>query len=235
MPRHRKCYAMNQLPLRFDTGVTLVGAGILDRTMVEAAHCLAPVLIAADSGADRLSEMRLTPRAVIGDMDSISDLERWRDGPAAFVHLAEQDTTDFEKCLYATEAPFYIAVGFTGGRIDHMLATFHALLRYPEKRIVLLGEHEVSALAPPGQTLRLKVTPGARVSIYPLTPVTATQSRGLAWPVDGLVMAPGRQIGTSNEATQPLIELTFDSPGALVMLERGALDSLVGEISNPAR
>jgi thiamine pyrophosphokinase len=226
---------MNQLPIRFDTGVTLVGAGASDRAMVQAAHSLAPVLIAADSGADRLSGMRLEPRAVIGDMDSISEPDRWRAGPVTFVHLAEQDTTDFEKCLYATEAPFYIAVGFTGGRIDHTLATFHALLRYPDKHIVVVGEHEVSALVPAGRTLRLKVTPGAPVSIYPLLPVTAVRSRGLAWPIDGLAMDPGRRIGTSNEATQPMIEIAFDGPGALVMLEREALGSLVGEISNPAR
>ena len=222
---------MNELPLRFETAVTLVGAGALDRAMVEAAHRLAPVLIAADSGADRLAEMRLSPRAVIGDMDSIADPERWRAGPAAFVHLAEQETTDFEKCLYATEAPFYLAVGFTGRRIDHTLAVFHTLLRYQEKRIVLIGEHEVSALAPPGATLRVAVTPGTRVSIYPLLPVTATRSRGLAWPVDGLALAPGRKIGTSNEASQPVIEVAFDGPGALVMLEREALGSLASAIS----
>ena len=226
---------MNQLPIRFDTSVTLVGAGASDRAMVAAALSLAPVLIAADGGADRLSGMRLEPCAVIGDMDSISDPDRWRAGPVTFVHLAEQDTTDFEKCLYATEAPFYIAVGFTGGRTDHMLATFHTLLRYPKKRIVVLGEHEVCALVPPGQILRLRVTPGAPVSIYPLLPVTAVRSRGLAWPIGGLAMAPGQKIGTSNEATQPLIEIAFDGPGALVMLKREALGSLVGEISNPAR
>ncbi len=226
---------MNELPLRFETAVTLVGAGALDRAMVEVAHRLAPVLVAADGGADRLAEMRLQPRAVIGDMDSIADPERWRAGPTAFVHLAEQDTTDFEKCLYATEAPFYMAVGFTGRRIDHTLAVFHTLLRYPEKRIVLVGEHEVSALAPPGAILRLGVTPGAPVSIYPLLPVTATRSRGLAWPVNGLALAPGRKIGTSNEASQPVVEVAFDGPGALVMLAREALGSLAGAISNPAR
>jgi thiamine pyrophosphokinase len=221
---------MNQLPMRFQTAVTLVGAGALDQVMVEAAHRLAPVLIAADSGADRLAGMRLTPRAIIGDMDSIADPDRWRAGPAAFVHLAEQDTTDFEKCLYATEAPLYLAVGFTGGRVDHTLAVLHTMLRYPEKRIVLIGEHDVSALAPPGETLRLALTPGARVSIYPLLPVTATRSRGLVWPIDGLEMAPGQRIGTSNEANQPVIEVAFDGPGALVMLEREALGSLVGAI-----
>ena len=63
-PAPRKCCVMNELPLRFETAVTLVGAGALDRAMVEAARRLAPVLIAADSGADRLAEMRLSPRAV---------------------------------------------------------------------------------------------------------------------------------------------------------------------------
>ncbi len=226
---------MSELPLRFESAVTLVGAGALDRAMVEAAHRFAPVLIAADGGADRLVEMRLHPRAVIGDMDSIANPERWRAGPAAFVHLAEQDTTDFEKCLYATEAPLYLAVGFTGRRIDHTLAVFHTLLRYPQKRVVVVGEHEVSALAPPGATLRLAVTPGTRVSIYPLLPVTATHSRGLAWPIDGLALAPGQKIGTSNEASQPVVEVAFDGPGALVMLEREALGSLAGAISNSAR
>ena len=167
-------------------------------------------------------------------MDSIADPERWRAGPATFVHLAEQETTDFEKCLYATEAPLYLAVGFTGRRIDHTLAVFHTLLRYQEKRIVLIGEHEVSALAPPGAALRLGVTPGARVSIYPLLPVTATHSRGLVWPIDGLAMAPGQRIGTSNEASQPVIEIAFDGPGALVMLEADALGSLIGAIGNQA-
>ncbi len=226
---------MSELPLRFESAVTLVGAGALDRAMVEAAHRFAPVLIAADGGADRLVEMRLHPRAVIGDMDSIADPERWRAGPSAFVHLAEQDTTDFEKCLYATEAPLYLAVGFTGRRIDHTLAVFHTLLRYPQKRVVVVGEHEVSALAPPGATLRLAVTPGTRVSIYPLLSVTATHSRGLAWPIDGLALAPGQKIGTSNEASQPVVEVAFDGPGALVMLEREALGSLAGAISNSAR
>jgi thiamine pyrophosphokinase len=226
-----KNHSMDQLPIRFQTAVTLVGAGAFDLEMVEAARRLAPVLIAADGGAERLAALRLAPQAVIGDMDSLADPERWRTGPAHFVHLAEQDSTDFEKCLYATEAPLYLAVGFTGRRIDHTLAALHAMMRYPAKRVILVGEDEVSALARPGSILRLAVTPGARVSIYPLLPVTATHSRGLTWPVDGLAFAPGRRIGTSNAATQPVIELAFDGPGALVMVEREALGALAGAMS----
>ncbi len=226
---------MAELPLRFETAVTLVGAGAPDAATVEAARRLAPALVAADGGADRLAAMRLGAQAVIGDMDSLAEPERWRTGPATFVHLAEQDTTDFEKCLYATEAPLYLAVGFTGRRLDHTLAVLHALLAHPAKRVVLAGAEEVAALAPPGEVLRLRLRPGMRVSIYPLAPVTGTHSRGLAWPIEGLELAPGRAIGTSNQASQPLIELGFDRPGALVMLEPDALGALAGAISNPGR
>jgi len=221
---------MTELPLRFPTPVTLVGGGDFDQAMIEAARRHAPALVAADGGADRLEALRLRPEAVIGDMDSVADPERWRAGPGHFVRIAEQDSTDFEKCLYATEAPFYLAVGFTGRRIDHMLAVLHVMLRYPGKRVVLLGEHEVSAFAPPGAVMRLTVTPGARVSVFPLMPVRALHSRGLVWPVDGMEMAAGTRVGTSNEASQPLVELQFEGPGALVMLERGALGSLVGAV-----
>ncbi len=65
--------------------------------------------------------------------------------------------------------------------------------------------------------------------------VTATRSLGRAWPIDGLALAPGERIGTSNEASQPVVEVAFDGPGALVMLEREALGSLAGAISNPVR
>ena len=82
--------------------------------MIAESRRVAPVLIAADGGADALHEMRLTPEAVIGDMDSLSDMAAWR-GRTRLVHLAEQDSTDFEKCLYATQAPLYVAPGFTGG------------------------------------------------------------------------------------------------------------------------
>jgi thiamine pyrophosphokinase len=222
---------MVALPLRFETPITLVGASALDPAAVEAARRLAPALVAADSAAEGLEAMRLSPQAIIGDMDSLAEPERWRAGPAAFVHLAEQETTDFEKCLYATEAPFYIAVGFTGRRMDHTLAVLHALLAYPDKRVVLVGEADVSALAPPGVTMRLSVRLGTRVSIFPILPVRGLRSRGLTWPIDGLALAPGAKIGTSNIASQPVVEVAFDGPGALVMLEPDGLPALAAAVS----
>ena len=217
---------MTRLPLRFDRPVTLVGGGALDGAMLAEARALAPGLVAADGAADWLLGQGIRPDAVIGDMDSIRSPDRMPEATRV-VHLAEQDSTDFEKCLYATEAPFYLAVGFTGRRVDHMLAVFNAMLRLADKRVVLLGEEEVMALAPPGRVLALCTGAGARVSIFPLAEVTGIRSVGLEWPVAGLTMAPGGRIGTSNRAALDRIEIGFDRPGALVMLERPALGELV--------
>ena len=222
---------MKAAALSFEQPVCLVGGGALNREMLEQALRHAPALVAADGAADRLAEWGYRPRAVIGDMDSISDPDAWRDGETRFIHLPEQETTDFGKCLYATEAPFYVAVGFTGRRIDHMLAVFSAMLGAPEKIVVLVGEAEVAALVPP-RGVELALEQGAIVSLYPLAPVTGVRSEGLEWPIDGLAMQAGHRIGTSNRATQSRVELAFDRPGALLMLERRFLDTLIGAVAN---
>ncbi|MEM6676413.1 MAG: thiamine pyrophosphokinase, partial [Pseudomonadota bacterium] len=146
------------------------------------------------------------------------------------LHLAEQDTTDFEKCLYSVTAPLYLAAGFTGRRTDHMLAVLHVLLVRRAQRVVLIGEEEVMALAPPERVLTMDLGAGARVSIYPLVPLRCAPSTGLVWPVDGLTLAPGRQVGTSNIAAEDRVSLRFEDPGALLMLERRALPALVSAL-----
>ncbi|MEM7212009.1 MAG: thiamine diphosphokinase [Pseudomonadota bacterium] len=213
--------------LKFDAPVCLVGGGALTRTMLDEAMAFAPALIAADGAADRLVEWGLMPEAVIGDMDSIRDAESWEKDGCHFVHLPEQDSTDFGKCLYATEAPLYLAAGFTGRRIDHTLAAFSAMLATPMKTVVLIGEEEVVLLVPPQKIMSFTMVEGAVVSFFPLSPVKGTHSTGLRWSIDGLAMETGHQIGTSNEASATRVEFAFDRPGALLMLERRYLSAVI--------
>ncbi|MFK7943724.1 MAG: thiamine diphosphokinase [Paracoccaceae bacterium] len=217
--------------ITFPYPLTLVGGGALDRQMLVEAMALAPELVAADGAADRLADWELLPQAIIGDMDSIRDSSGWA-ARTRVLHLPEQDTTDFEKCLYATEAPFYVAAGFTGQRIDHTLAVFHAMLRHPDKRVILLGEAEALAMVPPGVSFSVELEAGARVSLFPLLPVTGTLSEGLEWSISGLEMAPGKAIGTSNNAVASRVAVRFESPGVLFLVERRFLGALVSAISS---
>lgn len=196
-------------------GVTLVGGGELTAEALERALALAPVLVAADSGADRALTLGHMPQAVIGDFDSLGLAAR-ADVPAERLHhIAEQATTDFDKALRHIAAPFVLAVGFTGARLDHTLAAFNTLARHPARRCLVLGAHDLAFLAPP--ELELALPPGTRVSLFPMAELRG-RSQGLRWPIDGIDFAPGGFAGISNVAGKGRVRLEFEAPGMLVIL-----------------
>lgn len=215
-------------PLGFAGGVMLVGGGEIDEGALALARARTAHVVAADGGANRLDGWGIGADAVIGDMDSIADAEGWRRRGAHLLALDEQDTTDLEKCLYSTEAPFYIGVGFTGRRFDHTLAALHALLRWPAKRVVLIGAEDAIFLAPAAWTAAL--ADGARVSFFPLLPVAGLASSGLQWPIDGLAFAPGERIGTSNRAVSATVSARFDRRGMAAMVARDHLDAVLASL-----
>lgn len=204
---------MNEAIVDSLDGVTLVGGGPVGAALLAKARRLAPRLVAADSGADRLLRLGAEPEAVIGDMDSISHAARARLEGRVFP-VAEQDTTDFDKALRLVSAPFVLGLGFSGARVDHGLAVLNALVRHPDRRCFILGAQDVTFLCPPQLSLRLP--PRTRLSLFPMGPVTG-RSRGLRWPIDGIGFAPDGMIGTSNEVSGP-VELRMDAPRMLVIL-----------------
>lgn len=189
----------------------------------------APRLVAADGGADALRAAGLVPDLVVGDLDSISPAAR-----AAFadriLHVAEQDSTDFEKAMRASPAPFTIAVGFLGARIDHALACLSAMAR-DRVACVLLSEADCVFVSPP--VLALDLARGTRVSLWPMGPATG-RSAGLRWPIDGIAMAPDGRVGTSNAAEGP-IHVRFDGGPVAVILPASALPAALAAVTAAPR
>lgn len=212
--------------IRRSCPVTLVGAGLATRAEIRAALRLAPDLVAADGGANVAVAEGLVPEAVIGDLDSVSAAARAAIPAERFHAVAEQDSTDFEKSLTRIAAPLVIAVGFSGPRLDHALATLSVLSRHPQRRCLLLGGEDVIFLAPP--RLRLDLAPGERVSLFPMGPVSG-RSAGLFWPIDGIPFAPDGRVGTSNRA-EGAVEIAFDAPKMLVALPAARLDLAVSAL-----
>lgn len=216
--------------LRSAGPVTLVGAGPATGADLAAALALAPEAVAADGGAGHVLPGGRQFRAVIGDLDSLvpSVAASVRAEGVPVHRVAEQDTTDLEKCLYSVAAPLIIGVGFLGGRLDHELAALSALLRFADRPVVLLGRGEICFALPP--VLDLDLAAGTRVSIFPLAPVTGVVGSGLRWDTAGLTLAPGAQIGTSNEAVGGAVRLAFDRPGALMILPGACLPLVVAHL-----
>lgn len=205
--------------LSTDRGVTLIGGGAVDPAQAALARDRAPVVVAADGGADAALGLGWPPKAVIGDFDSISPAAQAAI-PADRLHrIAEQDSTDFAKCLRNVTAPFFLALGFTGPRLDHALAALTTLCHEP-RPVLLIGGEDVIFRAP--RDLALDLAPGTRVSIWPMAPLRG-RSTGLHWPIDGIEMRPDGRVGTSNRAEGP-VRLALDGP-ALVILPVEALDA----------
>ena len=207
-----------------ETGaITLIGGAGAGRAALDAALLHAPVVVAADGGADSALAAGITPRAVIGDFDSISAAARARLPDETLHPIAEQDSTDFEKCLARIATPLIIGVGFSGARLDHQMAVCNALVRHPLQRCVLLGETDLMFLCPPA--LSLPLAAGCSVSLFPMGAVEGA-SEGLDWPIGGINFAPDGRVGTSNRAQGP-VSLSVTAPKMLVILPADTLGTVV--------
>lgn len=226
---------MNQPIVSSASPITLIGGADPAPDAVTVALKWGKTVVCADGGADTALWDELNPVAVIGDMDSISQAAIDAYKPVLH-HIAEQDSTDFDKALRNIAAPLVLGVGFSGARLDHELGSMTVLTRHPDRRCILIGEETVVLLCPPEITLDL--ADGSAVSLFPMADV-GCDSEGLKWPTNGLQFAPDARIGTLNKADGP-VTLRPDAPKMLLILPRAALDItvqavLAGSATWPAR
>ncbi|GGX54661.1 thiamine pyrophosphokinase [Tateyamaria omphalii] len=202
--------------------VALFGGGEATLADVAEIQALSGPCVAADGGAKIALEAGVDLDAVIGDFDSVTaDILR-KIPTDRHHHIAEQNSTDFDKALRHIAAPVVLAAGFLGGRVDHQLACFTVLARYADRPCILIGREEIVFLCPP--RLALATRPGDVVSLYPLAAVEGT-STGLYWPIDGLAFHPTSSIGTSN-AAEGAVTLTMSDPAMIVIAPRRCLPTL---------
>jgi len=212
------------LILDSETPITLVGGGPVNADLLAQAVAHGKTVVAADGGVHRAQDLGVTVDHVIGDMDSV-DLARI-DGPQMHP-IAEQMSTDLDKCLRSCTAPYFIGVGFLGGRLDHQMAACHSLVEASDRQVILIGEQDLCFLAPFSLSLNLPV--GTRVSLFPMGAVEGN-SVGLKWPIHAYQFSPALMIGTSNETDADQIELTFDRRRMLVILPVEFLDAVISQV-----
>jgi len=209
------------------TGMTLFGGGKIRKQQIRRAVKLAPFVLAADKGALAALAHGIMPDAVVGDMDGKAGGMRGQI-PAGRIHrIEEQDSTDFEKCLYSLSAPFVLALGVTGSRLDHSLAAMNALGRHPDLPVVILSGKDLCFLSPAELALDLPV--GTRLSLFPLATVRG-RSSGLRWPIDGLEFSPLHRIGTSNRTSHETVRLAFDARSMLVIVPVRHLETVIARL-----
>lgn len=196
----------NKVQLSFASPVIVLGGGDFSPEQLREFVSKGYPLIAADGAADAALALGMNIAAVIGDFDSIQDRQAFS-ADVKLIELGEQETTDFEKCLYSVDAPLFVCFGMLGKRVDHTLAAFHTIARYGgHKNIVLMDQVDLTYGVAGDFEIDLPLE--TRFSIYPLRPISFEKSVGLKYPLDELQLGVGDRIGTSNETDQSRVRLT---------------------------
>jgi thiamine pyrophosphokinase len=188
--------------------------------------------IAADGGLAQASLLGLEVHVVIGDMDSVADVDLRRaeaSGAEVVRHPADKDATDLELALhYAADrgCDHVVIVGGLGGRLDHFVG--NALLlgnrRFAATGIEWITEEATLTVVRAGERRELETAPGNVVSLLPLGgDATGVRASGLRWPLTGETLVSFSTRGLSNEALGRLIDIEVES-GVLLVVRNFAPD-----------
>ena len=174
------------------------------------------LVLAADAGARHAHLLSINLDVIIGDMDSISAIERQNAGNVEFVsYPVEKDETDLElTLLYAKErgADRIVVVGAMGGRMDMTVSNIF-LITHPNlgscRVEVWHGNQTGWLIRPPGDDI--VGHPGDTVSLIPLDgDVYGINTKGLKHSLSHatLTFGPGRGISNILERSPANVRLS---------------------------
>ena len=202
--------------------VVALAGEIHDSPLVRNALRGAGLVVAADSGAQRLGQLGVLPHVVIGDLDSLPGDELFRlksVGVEFEPHPAPDQRTDGDVAIeYALKrgATSIIIVGLFGGpRYDHAVANLY-LLTHPSLKqtpswtvdgwtaLTILNGDGVSQAHFQGQIGDYVTITAVSETVEGITTV------GLKWPLSNATFTRGLNEGTSNELinNQAMIQIT---------------------------
>lgn len=202
------------------TGGEPPGRGLITDLAVKAT-----CVVAADRGAVYCREAGITPRVVVGDMDSLDAgvVEAMEaSGSEVLRFSADKDRTDTEIALdeaIRRGAERVVILGALGGRIDHALANVHLLLKALRRGVParIMTENQEVFLVDGEAVIEDRL--GSTVSFLPLTErVEGLCLKGFQYELEGTSMEIGRPYGVSN---------VIRHPRARVSLETGVLLAVV--------
>lgn len=189
------CKSRSDVPL-LPSCLILLDGQIPDPALVRRVARKSACVLCADGGLRHAKALKIEPRFVIGDMDSLPrPLPEFK--RAKYFCDFDENNSDFEKTLnFAGELGFkkVFVAGALGGRTDHMLVNLSLIGRYSSVFEITLIDRGFSRLLGPGrydlalrrgQVFSLLAAPQAEVTLsgaqYPLKKaVLQAGSRGLS-------------------------------------------------------
>lgn len=203
----------------------IVGGGIPpSRNLIEKYMINNSYIIAADSGADILSEYGITPNFLLGDFDSISKdvYERFLSNTSIVRFPKEKDYTDAQAAFNKAVdlgAEEIIFLGCTGKRIDHFMANICILneaLEMGIKAYIVDEENEIFLI---DESIVLEGNPGQIFSIFSYAEDTENLTlSGVKYELNNYYLTKTDNLTVSNEFLQKEANIQF-SKGKLMIIK----------------
>ena len=177
-----------------------------------------PYVVALDGAYNRLNDLNVFVDLVIGDLDSIGDVNR--NQKTQFLQIDSQENTDLEKAIDYLIAKGYQTLNVvwaTGKRIDHTINNLSTLAKYPNCNIVIYNNHSKVFLIPKDFSKIYKS--GTFISLIPIPSCEKITTQNLAYPLNNETLMLGERSGISNVVKNTgVVRITYSS-GVLAIVE----------------
>tara|TARA_B100001113_G_C20834869_1_gene502729 strand:- start:60 stop:686 length:627 start_codon:yes stop_codon:yes gene_type:complete len=174
-------------------------------------------IIACDGAADKLIKSGYNPNIIIGDLDSISSLnkEKYKDITA---RVSNQSENDLRKAInYAQENNInkLSIIGASGGREDHLIGNIFSLFKYPSICIKIFTDNGLFRLI--NNSKELKSFEGQKVSIFTTDNTIKIRTKGLKYNFNNSNIS-SLFYGTLNKSIKDIISFKI-SHGSLLIYQ----------------
>ncbi|HVN48463.1 MAG TPA: thiamine diphosphokinase [Bacteroidota bacterium] len=180
------------------------------------------ILICADGGANTAAKLSVTPKLILGDLDSVSPrtLKKFKNVPQK--QIREQNSTDLEKALSYAVAHHYteaLVFGATGGRADHEFSNFSALSKFSDSLDIIFIDRYGEYISLENETV-IHLPIGTTISLLPLTLCKGVTTSGLKWNLTNELLGLGVRESTRNVSMAESVSIKFRTGKMIVFLAR---------------
>ena len=188
------------------------------------AHVLrSDLVIAADGGLKRLTQIGITPDLLVGDMDSLGTLSHDDTNAVEVItYPCDKDISDSEIAVSTAlqrGAETVVLLCADGKRMDHFFSNLSLLACYPGRLFLIDQTFTAVALGDKVGQCEIAAEPDAIISVFALgDEVHGLNIEGTKWELSETNLGVG-SIGLSNKAVEKKVAISISSGVLLIFAE----------------
>lgn len=183
----------------------------------------ADTIIACDGAITDCFESEISVDFLIGDLDSITkqDLARAEQDNLQIIKVDEQQSNDLSKALkfcQTLSVNKIDIIGVDGGKSDHQMANYFALLEHELPVTLHLNDAIVIAVSK-SSPLHYKSNPGVSFSLFSIGQAAKVTIKGAKWELDCHDMSPST-MGLHNITAEEELSIHCEKGSLLAFIDR---------------